>query len=168
MAFFEDNTGNYFLNAYVKKVDPDEYYYAYVIPKNKVKGYVILLWVSVVLAMMSFLGNSLYVFHSLYVGNTVEHMFVAKLLSGTVLAIVIIAFRNLFFKVQKVKLVSSVLQIKHSKLFYILIFLVSFNCMFAFLFTNWEGRIIGAALSIFFGLLTVFSLKRLNWIYKMA
>jgi hypothetical protein len=118
------------------------------------------------MALISLVGNSIYIFHSHYVGRTVDHMSVALLSIGTVLAILLISFRNLFFKVQKVKLDSSLLQKRHSMIFYTLAFFVSFNMMSAFLFTEWEGSIIGFSLFLILALLSVFFLKRLIWLYQ--
>ena len=153
MAFFKDSQGNYYLNTFVKEPDSCKTYYAYIIPTVKTRNYISLLWTSIVMAITSFFCNVMYIIYSLYFGSRIEHMTVGMLCTGSVLAILIIAIRNLFLNVEKVQLKGLLLQGNPTKLLYILVVLVTLNMLIAFLFIGMNNFLIGNILFLLLGLI---------------
>ena len=93
-------------------------------------------------------------------------MTVGMLCTGSVLAILIIAIRNLFLNVEKVQLKGLLLKGNLTKLLYMLVVLVTLNMLIAFLFIGMNNFLIGNILFLLIGLINIFFVRRVIWIYR--
>lgn len=159
MAFFKSKSGSYYLNGITagSSVGDDREVHAYVIPNLKLKSYFLFLKSTLVFTVITFCVSIFYFLKNKF-DVSFEELSIVACLNG--LVIFSLTLRNLTLKVDKILLKVEDMDVKHSRILYIIFLLVFTNMAFIFITPNWGGSWVGGFLFIIFALLSVLSLQR--------